>query len=154
MMARTLHEAISVTAATALAEGRCSANEIALRVESTFPELVDAQAERLVHSHIRHIAKRVLRDISDEDEEQDSLPGLSLPVAIAVPDDEGEILYVRTDQATWAELQAGIWMRDMNIKRAMARRKTYLAALKRLQPYMEHDPTCTVADALRLENAA
>lgn len=152
MIARSLHEAISRTATEVLSEGRCTVQEIALRVEHGYPSLVEAEAGRLVHQHIKHIARRVMRELTEEDD-QDALPGLALPVVIAVPHEDGEIRYIRTDRATWGDLQAGMWLRDENIKRAVARRKSYLATMNRLRPHMEGDPKLTVADALRLEAA-
>lgn len=154
MVARSLHEAIVKTTTTALEEGRCRVDEIAVRVEQNFPELVDSEAERLVHNHIKHIAKRVLRDLAEQDQEGFDFPEIKLPVAIAVLDDQGEITYVHAAHATWSDLQAGIWFRVENIRRAVARKKLYDAAIKRLRPYMENNPLMTVSDALRLEKAA
>lgn len=78
--------------------------------------------------------------------------GLKLPSAIAVRKGDG-IYYVRADLATWDELMAGLNEREQNIVRAVVKRDQYQEAVDRLRAYMENDPTCTVADALRREKS-
>jgi hypothetical protein len=151
MIAQTLHHAICETAVAALAEGRCTAADIALRVLDSYPELVEAESERLIKGRIREISKRVLRELSDEDEHQAVLPGFALPATIAVPREDGEFVYVRTDTATWVDLQAGVLTRNLNIKRAVEKRQAYLRILDRLKPWMAKSPDMTVQEAMHLE---
>lgn len=112
----------------------------------------DAFAEattQMINQAAREIVANLLRDLT-EDEEQDqlTLPGLGLPSAIAVQTPDGTY-YVRSDKATWPELQAGRKVRVENVARAAARLDDYDEALANLAPIMEADHAITVADALR-----
>lgn len=120
--------------------------------ELRHPDAFLAARERLVAEAARRMAKKVLRDLSEDDEDpaQLTLPGLPLPSALAVPDKSGAFYYVRTDKATWAEVVAGREVRDANVQRAQAKLDNYDDALDALRPLMEHDPTMTVAQAARM----
>lgn len=108
----------------------------------------EAQAQ-MINQAAREIVANIMRDLTDDDEtEQLTLPGLGLPSAIAVQTPDGTY-YVRSDKATWPELQAGRKVRVANVERAAARLDDYDEALANLEPIMASDPTITVADALR-----
>lgn len=94
---------------------------------------------------------RALTDDDGSEQSQQALPGLKLPSAIAVRGKDEDIYYVRADMATWDEVLAGLAEREQNIVRAVIKRDQYQEAVDRLRPWMEHDPACTVADALRRE---
>jgi hypothetical protein len=137
-----------------LAEGRCTVDDVAARAERLHAELIEAESMELVRQRIKDIVKKLLRDLAeDEDSEQaqQALPGLKLPSAIAVRRTDDAIYYVRADMATWSELQAGLAEREQNIVRAVIRRDQFQETVDRLRPWMEHDPACTVAEALRRE---
>lgn len=64
----------------------------------------------------------------------------------------------RARTAAFAEVRARTCCeaaeREQNITRAVVRRDDYRDGMDRLRPWMEHDPACTVAEALRREAAA
>jgi hypothetical protein len=154
MKAKTLDQAITECAHAELAEGRSTVDRVASRVEREYGDLIDVRSRELVRKQIKDVIKRLLRDLADDEgspEAQQALPGLKLPSAIAIRDKDGGIYYVRADQATWVELQSGLDEREQNIVRAVIKRDQYQEAVDRLRPWMEHDETCTVAEALRRE---
>lgn len=117
------------------------------------PDLFVAESERLVTAAALAIAKRVLRsyaDDADDEEEQVALPGLSLPAAIAVPEDGGGYYYVPAERATWSDLQAGREVRQANVGRAQGKLDRYDETCAMLRPYMEPFATRTVAEAVPL----
>lgn len=120
--------------------------------EIRHPDVFLAARENLVAIAARSAAKKVLRDLSDDEDDpaQAAFPGLELPSAIAVPADDGGFFYIRTDKATWVQLVAGRAVRETNVLRALAKLDTYDDSLDRLRPMMEHDPLMTVADAARV----
>jgi hypothetical protein len=119
--------------------------------ELRHPDAFLAARDKLVAEAARRKAKRVLRDLSEDDDDpaQLAIPGLPLPSAIAVPDKTGAYYYVRTDKATWGEVVAGRDVRDRNLQRAQAKLDNYDDALDALRPLMESDPLITVAAAAR-----
>lgn len=107
-----------------------------------------AESERLVLASARQIVANLMRDLTDDEEDaQLTLPGLSLPSALAIPSPNGTY-YVRTDKATWVELVAGRDVRAVNVERAQAKLDAYDDSLERLREVMEADPTLTVAQAI------
>lgn len=137
-----------------LKDGRPTVAEVAELAEERHGDLIDAEAQKLVHRAIKSEVKKILRelagDIDVETEQQETLPGLKMPTVIAVRDVNG-IYYVRTDMAVWHEIQAGLGERENNIVRAVSKRDEYRHAMDRLRPHMADDPECTVAEALRRE---
>lgn len=104
--------------------------------------------EQMIHQAAREIVAKLMRDLAEDDPEaQQTLPGLGLPSAIAVQTPDGTY-YVRSDKATWPELQAGRRLRVENVDRAMSKLNDYDEALADLEPIMAEDHSLTVADAL------
>lgn len=154
MSTSNLREAIRHAAEEALKGGPQRIEDVVAIVEGSYPELIEAEAERLIHDRVKSLAKEELRWRSNEDSDQEALPGLRLPAAIPVEQENGDIYYVLTEQAVWSDLQAGIHLRVQNIVRAERRREAYLSAIDRLRPWMEKHPRCTVGKALQKEAAA
>lgn len=131
-------------------------DEVARCTLDRYPDAVDDERERLIFEAAQRHAKEALRRLSDEAESSASsqlrLPDLLLPASIAVLGDAGDYYYVRTDKATWVELQAGEAEREKNLARAQERLDEYRRALDRLRPFMQDDPTATVADAIERIN--
>lgn len=121
-----------------------------------YGEVFTEAADRLVWNAARRIAKDVMRDLAEDDEDRDQqrLPGIRLPSAIAVPQGDGSYRYVLAEKATWDVLVAGRAVRTANVSRAQAKLDLYDEAVDLLRPFMENDPSCTVADALRRERGA
>lgn len=90
----------------------------------------------------------------EEEMDQDTLPGLRLPVAIMVRRFDGELYYVSSMAARWEELESGYRERIQNKARVDAKVKKYKDTMDRLEPIMKRHPELTVADALRIEQAA
>lgn len=124
------------------------------RAYADYPGAFAEESERLIWQAARRITKDVLAGMFDDDEHdaQQPIPGLGLPSVIAVRDDGGEVTYVSTPHATYADLEAGLRERELNVTRAMAKRDRYRLAMKRLRPHMDADEV-TVAEALAKERA-
>lgn len=109
--------------------------------------------QQMVLQAARDITAKLMRDLTDDDE-QLALPGVAgLPSAIAVQTENGTY-YVRADKANWSELQAGRRVRSDNVAAAQAKLDVYDETLDLLRPFMENDETVTVADALAKAVAA
>lgn len=109
----------------------------------------EADAERMVLQSARSIVAQMMRDFTEDDDEQLTLPGFGLPSAICVQSPNGTY-YVRSDKATWPELLAGRQVRADNVTAAQRKLDRYDDALDVLRPLMESHPTVTVADAVRV----
>jgi hypothetical protein len=83
-------------------------------------------AEAMILAAAKDIVRDVLRDLSEDEEapEQLSLDGMAFPSAIAVATPDGTY-YVRTDKATWPELEAGRSSREHNVAAALAKLDAY-----------------------------
>jgi hypothetical protein len=112
-----------------------------------------AEADRMVLQSARTLVAQMMRELVEDDDDQLSLAGIGLPSAICVQSPDGTY-YVRSDKATWPELQAGRFTRVSNIHSAQRKLDMYDSRLDQLAPLMEHDPTLTVADAVRLMASA
>lgn len=106
-------------------------------------------AETMVLAMARTIVAKLLRDLTDDDgDEQMAFPGFGgLPSAIAVQSPEGTY-YVRADKATWPELLAGRDVREENVARAQVKLDAYNDTLDELRPFMEADHRVSVAEAV------
>lgn len=91
-----------------------------------------------------------LRSFSDDDGgEQLTIPGLGFPTAIGVVTPDGNY-WVRTDKATWPEIEAGERQRMANVDAAVAKLDSYREGKELVRPYMEHDHSVDVAAAIRM----
>lgn len=146
-----LSEIVTQAVDRKLNEGRVGVSEIVFFARNEYADAIADESERLVRDALHRMIKKELSARTDDDDDgQDTLPGLGLPSAIYVPGDEE--YYVRSDAATWDELVAGRDVRVENIKHAERRLSQYDDALDRLRPYME-GATCSVAEALRAMQA-
>lgn len=106
--------------------------------------------EQMVRAMARRTVASLMRDLSEDENEQQSFPGMAgLPSAIAVQTPDGTY-YVRSDKATWTEVLAGRSVRAANVAAAQAKLDAYDEAVETLRPYMESHPTISVAEALHL----
>jgi hypothetical protein len=110
-------------------------------------DVFESEAERLVLQSARTIVAKLMRELTEDDDQQ-TLPGLNLPSAIAVRTVDGTY-YVRADKATWTELLAGRELRTDNVTAAQVKLDAYNNTLDVLRPYMEHRPEVCLAEALR-----
>lgn len=104
--------------------------------------------QQMVLAAAKTIVAKLMRDLTDDEDEQLALPGIALPSAIAVQDPDGTY-YVRSDKATWAELLAGREVRATNVSAAQAKLDAYDESVETLRPFMEDRPGLTVAEAVR-----
>lgn len=111
-----------------------------------------AEAEQLILRAARTEVAKLMRDLTDDDEQQ-TLPGVSLPSAIAVRTANGTY-YVRADKARWHELLAGRELRSDNVAAAQVKLDAYDDTVDLLRPYMAEHPDVTVAAALRVMQVA
>ena len=149
-------------AAVALLESqrRVRPGEVVRRARDLHAELFAMEQERLIMQAAERIAKQVIKDLSEDDDDERGpsacqlvLLDLALPTAIALPDEDGPgdtFVYIRTDKATWADLLAGGGVRDRNVERALAKRDAYWESVDYVRPIMEPRPDLTVAEALRI----
>lgn len=133
----------------------CGIDDVVACAHQQHPEVFDEHAEQLVFQAARRMAKDILRRMVEEDgAAEQRLPGLGLPVALAVRRETGQVKYVRTDKAVWSDLQAARDERALNVARAEARLEHFDEVMDRVRAQMEHDPSCTLAEALRRERRA
>ena len=104
-------------------------------------------AERMVLAAARTIVAKLMRDLTEDDEQMSFVGFGGLPSAIAVQHPDGTY-YVRADKATWPELLAGEDVRVSNVTAAQAKLDAYRDTLEQLQPFMGYDNSVTVADAV------
>lgn len=146
----SISHAVADTAARLMKHGRFNAADVVSCVRAEYPVLVAQQERHLADKAILAQAKLWLRQLDvDEDDDGDSpvLP-LGLPRAIAVPDTAtGDFYYIAAEQATWAELKAGLEQRQVNKIRAEAALEAYEAEMARVQPLMESNPAMTYGEA-------
>jgi hypothetical protein len=157
----TIHGVLAESALVLLDQQRLVwPREVVLRAWDLHAELFQLEQRRLIMQAAERLAKAIMKDLTEDDEEDDAsswrqltLRGLALPTAIALPDqggDDGAFPYVRTDKATWSDLVAGGEIRDRNVERAQAKRDAYWESVDYLRPIMEKQPHLTVAEALRI----
>lgn len=116
-------------------------------------DVFNERAQEMVLASARTIVAKLMRDLTDEDEQQQfDLGGLALPSAIAVQHPDGTY-YVRADKARWPELMAGRDVRAQNVTAAQAKLAAYDESCDLLRPYMEGTER-TVADAAHLRREA
>ena len=148
-----LNEAVRICATDLLAtEPHIDVDHIVDCVEARYPEVIYDEQSRLARNATMRLAKEIMRGLSEDDADgaQMALPGLDLPSAVCVPNDgAGSFYYVRTDKATWPELLAARGLREVNVTRAQEKLDRFDEGLGALRPFMEQNPTITVADALR-----
>lgn len=156
-MAHTVNSILTECAISLLeTEDDVDVDHVVACAYNRYGDVFAESAERLVWSAARRIAKDVMRDLAEDEDNggQQRLPGIHLPSAIAVPQQDGTFRYVLAEKATWEVLVAGRALRTANVARAQAKLDLYDETLDRLRPIMANDPTCTVADALRRERGA
>lgn len=107
------------------------------------------ESERLVLASARTEVARLMRDMIDDDDDEQQLPGFGLPSAICVQSPNGTY-YVRADKATWPELQAGRRVRSDNVEAATRKLDRYDDALAELEPFMAGDDEITVGKAVAM----
>jgi len=136
-----------------VSQGRLLTEDVSQYALTHYGDDLAEESDRLVRQALRNLIKKALAESNDEDTFQLSLPGLRLPASIAVPSGEG-FYYVRTDLATWEELEAGYSVRVANVAAADEKRRQYLEAKDYLRPLMEGWPARTVREALGFGEAA
>src|SRR5207253_6600704 len=131
-------------------QDQVEAIQVVFQARQMAGDVFASEQDRLVLQAAERIAKAIMKGLTENDNSQLGLPGLTLPSAIAVPqDEEGGYYYVRTDKAHWPELLAGRELRVENVQRAQAKLDAYEESLRLLRPVMEDDVEMTVGDALR-----
>lgn len=111
-------------------------------------DVFEDEAERMVLAAAKTIVANLMRDLTEDDEQQ-TIPGLGLPSAIAVPDPDGTY-YVRADKARWHEVLAGRQSRAENVEAAQAKLDAYDDTVDLLRPYMERNEQLSVSQAVRI----
>jgi hypothetical protein len=142
-----LHEA-----ATSLLESRdrVEARDVVRKARMQHADVFEREQERLLMEAAGRIAKAIMKELSEDDQPMLALSGLSVPTAIAVPQEKGGFYYVRADKATWSQLVAGEQVRTANLERAAAKLDAYRESMAYLRPIMEQHPHLTVAEAVQL----
>lgn len=108
---------------------------------------VEAQ-QKMVLDHARRLAADMMRAMTeDEGGEQLTIPGLGFPTLINVVTPDGGY-FIRTDKATWPEIEAGERQRERNVDNAVAKLDAYREGKETVRPYMEHDHAVTVLEAI------
>lgn len=119
-------------------------------------DLLAEHGNQLVWQQVRNLVKNIMRERSSDDDDetvQQTIPGLGLPSAIAIPTGGNAYEYVRSDKATWEDLLAGRTTRESNIVHAQRQLDRYDRALDALRPFME-GTTLTAGEAARQRGAA
>lgn len=125
--------------------------QVVLCAEARYPNVIYDEQARLVRNAAMSEAKKILGQLSEDEDDrgQLSLPGLDLPTVLGVQDTNGDYRYIRTDKATWADIIAAESLREINVARAQMKLDRFREARGALAPFMETNPTVTVAEALR-----
>lgn len=126
-------------------------------IASLAEEFCLAHRAELAHDADAHMLRRVSTEIrrylhagAFAAQEQMMFEGMDLPAFIAVRrSDSEETYYVRTGNATWADLQAGRQERVNNVAAAQAKLDAYDESLLRLEPIMAANPDMTVNEAIQ-----
>lgn len=140
-----LSQIVTESVTRKLNEGRTTAGDIAMYAQREYADVLDDESPRLVREALHRLIKRELSQRADDDNKEQSLPGLGMPAAIYVP---GEEYYVCWEAATWDELCAHRVVLANNITHAQRRFAEYEDTLDRLRPYME-GTSRSAAEALR-----
>lgn len=152
-VAELLHKGVT----QALADGRCTVDEVEERIWAEHGAELSEAWEVLARQGTRDRVRRLLRTLAGDDDEHGGrlrIPGLNLPSAIAVRTGDGAVYYVAAGRATWPEVLAGLQERRDHIAHAIAKHDLYERSTNRLRPIMEDDHSITVAEALCREAAA
>jgi hypothetical protein len=131
-------------------ESKVSAEHVVKCAYARHGEMFAEETEKMVLDHARKVAADIMRSFSDDDGgEQLTIPGLGFPTAIGVVTPDGNY-WVRTDKATWPEIEAGERQRMANVDAAVAKLDSYREGKELVRPYMEHDHSVDVAAAIRM----
>jgi len=124
--------------------------DVATRMIEQHGELLRDRAEKAQYRQIINDAKTILRKMSDDDTlQQEALPGLGLPSAIAIPaETESGFVYKSSLNCTWDDLQGGIEVRRRHLQTAGAKYDQMVDEVEALRPEMEYDRTITVRQAI------
>jgi hypothetical protein len=152
VMSTTLKSILRDAAVSLLdSRDRVEAKDVVQRARMRHGHIFEREQERLLMEAAGRIAKQIMKELSENDEPPlIDLFGLAVPTAIAVPKEEGGFYYVRTDKATWSQLVAGEQTRAANVERALAKLDGYRESMAYLRPAMEHHPSRTVAEAMKV----
>lgn len=141
--------------------GRCNADGVTNYVLHHYPDLCLQDNRRLVHKALRLEAKAFMKEQAPLSEEEVTshnqldlplgiLPGMRPPKTLIVEKAKGEFEHVRYDVATWADLEAALKEKTLNIDRAIARREDHLRKMDAMRPHLRDFPHRTVAEACEL----
>lgn len=119
-------------------------------------EFCSSHRDELIADADAHMLRRVAAEAKNymhagafTSQGQTFFEGMDLPAFIAVRKTGAEeIYYVRTGNATWADLEAGRQERVNNVTAAQTKLEAYDESLYRLRPIMENNPTMTTNEAL------
>lgn len=105
-------------------------------IVASAPDVFVEESERLARAGLRKAIKDIMRARTDTMTAQQALPGFRFPRAIAIEREGGEVLYVPTERATWADVCAGAATRQMHIYAAEKKHTDYIEAMDRLRAWM------------------
>jgi hypothetical protein len=153
-----VHAAVAECVDIVLAQvDRATVDDIVSCAWDRHGEVLTEHGQHLVWQQVRNVVKQVMRERSEDDDTDDptqqTIPGLGLPSAIAIPVGNNSYEYVRSDKATWEDLVAGRITREQNIVRAQRQLDRYDRALDTLRQYME-GTTLTTAEAFARRQSA
>jgi hypothetical protein len=142
----TIREALN----TSLAKlGSATARDIVTDAKNNNLEYFREQAEQDQFNMWVRTLGDILRQ-QTQNEVELAMPDVTLPTRIAVPQKDGDTIYVLTENAKWEDLQAGKRIRDANEQATSKKNRRYDKSLRKLQPHMENSPDRTVGEVVGL----
>ena len=142
--------------------GRCRAQDVVDRALSQHPKLFMQESARLAYKAALREAKAYMKEIEPKVSQEDvdstnqldlplgNLPGMRPPRSLIVAEGTDGYVHVRYDVATWADMEAALSEKTLNIERAIARRDDHMLKMRVLKPYLQPHPARTVREACEL----
>jgi hypothetical protein len=156
-----LRQALAEAYEHCIAQGRCQAKDVVEEAQHRHPDLFSHESARLVHQAALREAKAFMKEayvLSEEDVDSTNqaelplglLPGMPAPRTLIVAIAPGEYVHVRYDCATWADMEAALLEKGLNIDRAIARKDDHILKMDALRRYLAPFSHRTIAEAYEL----
>lgn len=132
-------------------DGRIVVDSLARKFMLTHRAELEEDAEAHMLRRVIAETQSMLHGGSMQSQKQLYFEGMEFPAFIAVRlAGSNETYHVRSENATWTELMAGLEERQNNVGAAQAKVDSYLLSMDMVRHLMETAPAMTLAEALRI----